>query len=532
MRSPSSILAVSFALACASTHGTQVFAQSEVGAGCGLEQRLAPWRATCHSPFHFAGPVPAVPESSPTRLSRAATLSVFGRSAFPSDRDNGSVWTGKGLSIRLSAGIGGRLGPFRYGIFPTVHWAQNVDLVVADTAVASYSAYLYTWLGPGIDWPQRMGSDPSGRISPGQSFFEITAWAQTALGVSTENIWWGPSKRYPMLLGATSSGFPHVYARSPTAAFGPVRTIVRVVFGRLNESEHFDEDAGNDHNLLGALRLEVELGDPPGLQIAVTSMVRQSWDPDLTFGNLLQKLVPRSTAQAGAGAGQADGIGAVTFVLPVTSLGMRLHGTWGRGDFFLDTEDILTEPDHNQFWAVGLHQEWRGPNNGVQWALSVEHASSAASPPQFSVRSPIFSTGVYRHDGNQGHTHLGQLLGASIGPGARATYLALDRTLANRLLGVLVERVFWDIDAYSVALRDQFPDGQDREWLFGGRFGTDLNISGVPSLRLDAFGGASMRWNRQYVRFTGDLLDYPERETNFWLDLRLAWTPDRGEARK
>jgi hypothetical protein len=99
-------------------------------------------------------------------------------------------------------------------------------------------------------------------------------------------------------------------------------------------------------------------------------------------------------------------------------------------------------------------------------------------------------------------------------------------------VGGLVEHILWDVDTFRHSVREVSPNGQDREWLFGGRLGTDLNISGVAHLHLDAFGGASIRWNRQYVRFTGDLLDYPERETNFWLDLRLAWTPDRNESRQ
>jgi hypothetical protein len=336
-----------------------------------------------------------------------------------------------------------------------------------------------------------------------------------------------------MLLGATSDGFPHAYVRSPTVSIGPFRTTVRALAGKLTESDHFDEAEDNDHSLLSALRVELELGDSPGVQLAVTSMVRQRWSQDLSITEVLGLLVPRSTSQGGQGKGGADGIGAITLLLPVTSLGIALHGTWGRGDFFVDAEDLLTEPDHNQFWAMGLRQEWGRANTRPMWALNLEHASSAASPPQFFVRHNAFSVGVYRHPATgQGHTQRGQLLGASIGPGARATYVSLDRTLTNRLVGVLVERVLWDIDAYSADLRDQFRDGQDREWLFGGRIGTDFKISGVPSMRLDAFGGASIRWNRQYVRFTGNLLDYPERETNFWLDLRLAWTPDRGEARE
>ena len=456
---------------------------------------------------------------------------MFGRSRFPSDRDNGGVWAGKGLSLQLAMGFGGHLGPLRYGIFPAVYWSQNLDFVIADTAIVDHSSSVYPWVGPWIDWPQRMGSTAAGRVSPGQSFLEVTGWSRAVVGVSTENIWWGPSRRYPMLLGVTSDGFPHVYGRSPTVAFGPFRTLVRALFGQLTESEYFDSLENNNRSLLSALRVEIGLGGLPGAQVAVTSMVRQRWGPGLSFKDVLGLLVPRSTGQGGVGELAADGIGAVTLVLPVTSLGVRLHGTWGRGDFFLNAEDLLTEPDHNQFWAVGLHQEWRRPDRGTTWALSAEHASSAATPPQFLRQKKEFSVGVYRHPGaTQGHTHRGQLFGASMGPGARATYFSLDRTRDDRLLGILVERILWDIDTYSVDLRYEFPHGQDRELLFGGRLGMDLRLWGVERMRLDAFGGASIRWNRQYIRFTGDLLDYPERETNFWLDLRLTWTPDRGDA--
>ena len=143
------------------------------------------------------------------------------------------------------------------------------------------------------------------------------------------------------------------------------------------------------------------------------------------------------------------------------------------------------------------------------------------------------SSTVYRHHGvRQGHTQRGQLLGPSIGPGTRSTYVALDRALDGRHIGVVAERIHWDIDAYRRSVPNPSSDGQVREWLFGGRVGLDLNLSGVEQLRFDGFGGASIRWNRQYVRFTGEVLAYSERETNFWLDLRLTWAPDRADSRR
>jgi hypothetical protein len=185
---------------------------------------------------------------------------------------------------------------------------------------------------------------------------------------------------------------------------------------------------------------------------------------------------------------------------------------------------------------VGLHQDWQTPDDGATWSLSTEYASSVASPTQLTdVRGWGLSTSktVYRHDLNkQGHSQRGQLLGPSIGPGTRATYASLVRSSDDTYVGGLVERILWDMDAFRRSVPQVPSDGQDREWLFGTRFGTEFDISGVPSLRLDAFAGASIRWNRQYVRFTGDLFDYPGRETNLWLDLRLAWTPDLGDSRE
>jgi len=534
LRSPASILAASFALALASGCRSQALGQASGEPACELEQRFAPWRTWCHTPLHFVGAVPT-PEASRARLTPAATLSVFGRSRFPSDRDNGAVWAGKGLSLHLAFGIGGSLGPLRYGIFPAVLWAQNLDFVVADTTVAGYSSYAYPWDQTRIDWPQRMGSTATGDTSPGQSFLEINGWSRAAIGVSTENIWWGPSKRYPMILGATSDGFPHAYGRSPTVAFGPFRTTIRAVLGQLSESAYFgqtewDWRTESTRNLLGALRVEIGEGIT-GVQVAVTSVLRQRWGAKPSLSNPLR--IFYRTSQGLKGEQDADGFGAITLVLPVTSIGVKLHGTWGRGDFFVDAEDLLTELEHNQFWAVGLHRVWRRTDHGPRWTFSAEHASSAASATQNTLPRGPRSASVYRHDiVREGHTQRGQLLGASIGPGARATYVSLKRAQNGRYTGVLVERILWDMDTFRRKLVSLSPNGQDREWLFGGRFGTEVKISGLPNLRLDAFGGASTRWNRQYVRFTGSLLDQPERETNLWLDLRLAWTPDRGEVRK
>jgi hypothetical protein len=518
LRGPASVSLAVLGMVFASGLGAEAAAQ------CSLEQRLSPWRVSCHTPLHSVPTVNVGAPSADRSLTQAAVLSIFGRTTSPIDRDNGEIWAGRGLSFALAAGVGGRFGPLNFGLFPTIRWTQNADFAVTETHSQNHSPYVYPWDGAGIDWVQRFGSGSSGGIAPGQSFIELAGSSHAALGLSSENIWWGPSNRYPMLLGASSGGVPHVYAHSPVVTVGPLLASANLVFGQPSGSDYFDLDEANDLDLFSALRVEIALKSAPGVRLAVTSMTRQPWRSDLSLDDLL-KLVPRSSSQAPGD--RVDGIGAVTVVVPVGPGEGRLHGTWGRGDFFLDIEDLLTEPDHNQFWSVGFHRAWSGTVDLSEWTMSVEYASSAASSTQNSavVRGPAGST-VYRHDGGgDGHTQRGQLLGPSIGPGARAGYMSLDRTEAGRLDGFLVERILWDIDAFSREIKKNFPDGQDREWLFAGRVSRTINISGIDPLRLDATGGVSLRWNRQYVRFTGSLLDKPSRETNLWVDLRFSWVP-------
>jgi len=503
---------------------------AELEAQCSLEQRLSPWRVSCHAPLHSVPTVNVGAPSADRSLTQAAVFSIFGRTRSPIDRDNGEVWAGRGLSFALAAGVGGSFGPLRFGVFPTLHWAENADFPVTDTLVSNYSAYAYPWDETRIDWAQRMGAGSSGGVTPGQSFVELAGWSQAALGLSSENFWWGPSNRYPMLFGASSGGIPHVYAHSPVVTVGPLLASANLVFGRTSESDYFDLDEANDLDLLSALRVEIALKSVPGVRVAVTSITRQLWRSDLSLNDLLQ-LVPTSTSQDQEDT-PVDGIGAVTVVVPVGPGPGRLHGTWGRGDFFLDFEDLLTEPDHNQFWSVGFHRAWSSAVDLSEWTMRVEYASSAAPVTQNSImRGPTGAT-IYRHDGAQshGHTQRGQLLGPSIGPGARAGYVSLERQEAGRLDGFLVERILWDIDAFSRDIQKNFPDGQDREWLFAGRLRRTIEIAGVDPLRLDATGGVSFRWNRQYVRFTGALLDKPSRETNLWVDLRFSWVPRREAA--
>lgn len=498
---------------------------------CGLEQRFGPGREECLSdgPLGTYRPVASALPVGGVGLQPLA-LSTYFRSAYPMDRDNGAVWAGRGFSEQLQGGVAGSWRMLRFALYPTVTWSQNRSFATASATLSGFSPYIYPWDGGRIDWPQRPGASSVTTWTAGQSYAELAGPWGSAVGVSNENVWWGPSRRYPLLLGVSAPGFPHAYAnlRAPLPVLGDVT--LRFLVGRLQGSGFFRTDTAREHDLLAALRVEWAPRGPSGPQFSVTSMTQQRWTGLGTLKRLT-KLVPTRTAEDTTGRA-IDGFGAVTALLPIAAIDARLFGTWGRGDFWQNTTDLITEPDHSQFWQVGFVKSWKGAGSNRPWTVSAEYASTAASAPDFSERGGGGPASVYLHPYLLGHTNDGQLLGASIGSGSRAGYVSLERGNGRRGWGALAERIDWDIDSEAWYLRVQYgPGSQDREDLLGGMYHGPLRVAGVQTLHLDAMGGVSLRWNRQYVRFTPGMTGYQERETNLWMDLRVVWTPGAGSHR-
>ena len=379
------------------------------------------------------------------------------------------------------------------------------------------SPWAYPWDGPSIDWPQRFGDGGSVRLEAGQSFLEVGGWRGARIGISSENVWWDGSRRYPLLLGPSASGAEHVYLGLPRVTALGWDARIDASWARLVESPYLDDDPDTDRNLLGALRLEL-LHRQSGARIALTSLVRQEWTDSLPVAALLD-LVQVDHLQSQRDLKGIDRIAGVSGRFPIPSADVVLYGTWGRGDGFLDTEDLLTEHDHNSFWTAGIMWEW-GPH-GQRWRFTGEHGNTAASSDQFGLRGQ--SRTVYRHVGNrQGHSNEGQPLGSSIGPGSLATFLLAERILPWGAAGLYFERVEWDRDTHLRSLRAVYGrDSQDEEWLLGLRGSGSIPERGI-TIRLE--GGIARRANRQYVRFTGRHRDaLPRIEHNVWLDVSLVW---------
>lgn len=470
------------------------------------EPPRSPIRSTAilATPHHAASPTPV--------LLRAAF-----RSGWADDRDNGALWSGRGLSAILRFGVSAHYGPVRLVFAPEFTWTANGQFPLADP-VPGYSMYATPWF-PMVDTPRRWGPGAAYEKHLGQSVVEL-GWRGVAVGFTSQNLIRGPEARYPIVLGASAPGVPSAFlsAQGQAGPLGEVR--IRLRYGLLRESPYYDSIPDNNSLLHTLLSLDWEPGPLPGLTLGVSFSYR---DP-LVRGFSLDMLghpfgsrsaqTPEQLAEDAMAAAHARW----------ASRAVQVWGTWARADGALDVEDLLTDSDHSQLWAVGARTYWT--SGGVRSSLTGEAASSAGR----NLRQPGGGvTSTLRHGmAPQGHTHYGQPLGPSIGPGARAWWVELRRTAPEGpTLGAEIEHITRDLDVHwEVFRRRDGSDGEDREWRFGLLYEGPVPRLDWPGLSMKANGGLSLRWNRDYIQYSSNAHLVGPRESQVFLDLALTWDPN------
>ncbi len=471
-----------------------------------------PWRRRAH-------PVPSTSMWRPRiRLLPITSLQHY-NSGYPRDANNGAIWTGRGVSAEVAGGIQARWGPLSVQVAPTAAYQENAEFDVnsALVDVARYSRFAYGGDPGHIDWPQRFGEESFSNVQPGQSYVRLDALG-FAGGISTENLWWGGATEQPVVLSNTAPGFPHLFfGTSSPLDIGIGRVTGQLVWGRLEESEYFDRRSVNDYRLFALIGGTFE---PVGLDGLVIGGVR-------AFMAIIEDLRPSHLLDPYTGVlnntlGDNEML-ALFLHWTVPESGFRVHMEAGREDHWAGLQDILGEPDHTVGYNVGLEKAARW---GSRWVrLHGELFRLQIGPRAFRTGRGI--PAFYTHSKSiQGYTQLGQMLGASAGPGSGGERLGAEVFAPWGMAGVFGERTSYDEDAlfekYLLQGRSDGTDRRDLEYTVG--------VRGVYFLGpLDVRGSASWshRRNRSFLGVT-PAGDEVLTEQNWALEFGLSWRPTLG----
>jgi hypothetical protein len=344
--------------------------------------------------------------------------------AAPYGQNDGALWQGKGFNTSLTGGVRLKGYGVELTFKPQLAFSQNAafDIMKPEMAGSNYAGkgdtYGYFW--GTVDAPQRFGDAPFFTYDWGDSEVRYT-WRTLTVGFSTQAIWLGPAYLSPMLHSNNAPTYPKFdigLRRQPVTIpwvnwyIGDVEA--RLWVGYLSESEYFDNDDANDHNMFHGLSLAYAPSFLPGLTLSANRVCLVLW----AWENL-KYLLPKT--------GNTIEDQKASFALSwySTKIGIELYGEYFIDDNVPYGDTLLTAavrfPFSTSAYLAGVKKTISlFPEKKIYGELIFE-LSWMEMPQirQFSGAYTPYFHSVIKH----GYTNEGQWLGNASSPGGNSQYL-------------------------------------------------------------------------------------------------------------
>jgi hypothetical protein len=433
--------------------------------------------------------------------------------AIPFSQNYGALWAGRGLSTRTLVGFKLETPRVRVIFAPELISSENSDWVIRpfpfdqhlpaippDRAGGGYVLPYYVASQWSIDQPLRFGKGPIHRFDLGQSTAMLTT-DRFDFGFSNESEWWGPGIRNAIVLSNNAPGFPHLYVRTArplSTRFGLVEA--RWLVGGLTESKFFDTVSTNNVRSLASIAGTLQTAWNPNLSVGVARSVYSTatgWGqvPFRWFDVLLRTAdTGNATPQDPVGKVRKDQLFSLFARWVAPGDGLELYTEWARTQLRFNLRELLTRPNHTQAYTLGL--QWRRPawwGGAFRLQTEVTQMEQSATFRDLPQESWYMSARVL-----QGYTNRGEVIGASIGPGASSQWMAMDYLRSGWRFGGYLGRIRWNEDVHSTA---NFP-------VYQGYCNHDITlypgIRAATSSRLGTLTGDVSFQNRENIFFEND----------------------------
>ena len=473
----------------------------------------------------------------------------------PYNRNNGSMITNRGYQQLISPGIFFELGPLSIQLKPEHIFAENKDYEgfwEGHEDVIWAKRYI---LWNHIDIPERFGDKKYKKTTFGQSSIRLN-YKSLSLGLSSENIWWGPSIRNGVMMSNNAQGFNHITFNTRK----PIKTAIgnfefQLVTGRL-EASGFDPPM-TDRRYAGTTMFIPKINQAnskygtwrffqgytltyspkwiPGLHLGHIRWIqmygamfrdRYTWireDPRYLgskvgwfplFSNFLRKndkIVPYE--------GETDQAASIFFRWFWEDSKAEFYGEFNHNDAKFNFRDLLSDSDHSRAVTLGVHKLFDSKKDDSQLEFNWEWTQME----QTASRLIRDAGSWYRHGKvYHGFTNNGEVMGAGIGPGSNSQYFSFAKLNANQRFGVAFEIIDQDNDFYYRA----FEDSNDFR-----RYWKDYNLHLFFEKKFKKFWGSfnamySRSLNYQWELINDPALPYyhPGRDVNnFHFDFKLTF---------
>lgn len=375
-------------------------------------------------------------------------------SELPYDWNDGAMIPAKGFQSQYSFGAFASYGPLSLQLKPEYIRAENPEFegFPAEQFDVVWAGYYDSYFNV-TDITERYNESPYSKLFWGQSSIRLT-FEPVSIGLSNENLWWGPGRRSSLLMSNTARGFKHITLNTSR----PVQTDIgsfeaQIIAGRLENSGVLPPEVNrvydgrslyrakrDDWRYLSGFVFTYQPKWIKGLFIG-TSRVSQMYNQDAgtSPADFITLLSPFEKKDAIL---KRDRYSTLFFRWVMPEVGAEVYGEYGHQGF-RKIKDILFNPEANAAFLFGLRKIiplTKHDDQYIQTSLELTQLQQTSIP----VAGGWYTSSLIR----QGYTHSGQLLGAGIGPGSNLQSLDISWYKGLKHIGLQFERYMHNNDFY------------------------------------------------------------------------------------
>jgi len=395
--------------------------------------------------------------------------------------NDGAMIPAKGYQTMVSGGFYFKYGPLSIQLRPEYVYAANPPFNGYASGHSGTDLIEYYAYHNEIDNPERFGNGAYSKAFWGQSSIRLT-FGPISLGLSNENIWWGPGIQNALILSDNAPGFKHITLNTVR----PIKTFIgsfegQILAGRLDgtglpplavtslpDGTNLYIPKPDDWRYFTGFNINYHPKWIPGLTLGLTRTF-DAYEKNVTgFSGYVPFFFPYSKDATNNAQGVAigdpfprDQYTSFYARWLFTKAQAEVYFEYGLNDNSYNFTDFITSPDHSRAYIFGLRKML--PINGSKdehILFSGEITQLSQSPDGF-LRS---AGGWYVHSTvTDGQTNEGQVLGAGTGSGGNLQSMDVSWVSGFKKLGIEFQRYEHDADF----AQEYFPDinGNSRNWV-------------------------------------------------------------------
>lgn len=364
--------------------------------------------------------------------------------------NDGAMVPAKGYQTLLSAGVFAKIGFLTIQLAPEYVYAANRDFQVSEKVLR------------GIDLPERFGNSAFSKATWGQSSVRLN-FGPASLGISNENLWWGPGRKSSLMMSNNAPGFKHITLNTTKPIASPIGSFeAQFIGGKLESSRiapYDDTYVQQDWRYVSGMNISYQPKWLPGLFVGFTR-VFQAYNDDIEgFAGYVPFLTPFQKKNTNDGDEfPRDQILSLYTRWVFPKVNAEVYFEFGQNDNSHDFRDFITAPEHSRTYLFGFSK--LVPLK-VREGEFIEINAELTQTSQNIDRVLRGAGSWYTHGQiKHGYTNRGQIMGAGMDLGANIQSLDVSWVKGLKKIGLSFDR--YEHNPHDAPV---FLNGNSRKWV-------------------------------------------------------------------